>query len=115
MTKKTSQQATAQDYYEIYKKLQEGEKRKGVERKSSFSSQENRRESSNISRSKSFSAYSIKNRKRVDDPVDPKSDDWLKVREDQADNNNMLEQTSQRPPEIKVTGGIAERYPLPLK
>lgn len=116
VTKKTSRELTADDYYEIYRKTKEGEKRKGVERKASFSSstQENRRESSstNISRSKSFSAYSIKNRQKPDEFV-RKSDDRLNV-EDQADNcnhenNNMLEQTSQRPPEIKVTGGIAER------
>ena len=119
MTKKTSRELTADDYYEIYRKTKEGEKvekRKGVERKASFSSttQENRRESSstNISRSKSFSAYSIKNRQKPDEFA-RKSDDRLNVG-DQADNcnhenNNMLEQTSQRPPEIKVTGGIAER------
>ncbi len=118
------QTLSAQDYYAIYRNSKESGNGKKVERKGSFSSsastspKENRPENSQgLNRSKSFSAYSLQNRNK-----NPAADDLNRrgKEEDQADNsvkedNKMLEQNNKRPPEIKVTGGIAERYAFKLK
>ena len=112
------QTLSAQDYYAIYRNSKETGNGKKVERKGGFSSsastspKENRPENSQgLNRSKSFSAYSLQNRNK-----NPAADDLIRRgrEEDQADkcvkeDTNMLEQNNKRPPEIKVTGGIAER------
>ena len=118
LTKKNSQDLTAEDYYQIYRKTKEASTtKKGLERKSSFTSpsttatsqqqQENRRESTSTSlgRSKSFSSYSarrpghetLSDADQVDGTTTTKTD------------ANMLEQSNKKPPEVKVNGGIAER------
>jgi hypothetical protein len=114
------QQFTAQDYYEIYRKSKEvdgngSKKSKGVQRKSSFSSHSpptEKEKGGGLNRSKSFSAYSIKNR-RNPSPVELKGHERLSDIEseicDKVTMDIMLEQNNRRPPELKVTGGIAER------
>ena len=111
---------TAQDYYNIYRNLKEdtengNKKSKGVQRKSSFSAlspKDQPTSSSGLSRSKSFAAYSIQNR-RNPSPIENIGHERLSDKEseicDKAKMDIMLEQTNKRPPEIKVTGGIAER------
>jgi hypothetical protein len=103
VVKKSSGQLTAEDYYEIYRNLKaEGglkkSQSKGVTRQSSFSSRaspkEIPKESNKVRRSSTFSVHPLKHR-----DFSP----------DELNKPEMLEQNNQRPPEIKVTGGIAER------